>query len=720
MNQHKDKASTREFTQEGGAPLRRRGFLGWCAGAALPLVGGSLGVTITACTGGGNDATLPQAQFTDLTTYNNPASITLTAQARKVQWLPGVNPTAANAWVYLANGAGGAPDSILSNHFGPVINVRRNAKCNVTWVNSLGSAPQRTDVMAVPPVNLPVGWDICGTVQIQSDVALVTHLHGARVQGSSDGWPLEPLGFAGNPYGFPAQRTYEYPNDQRSAMLWYHDHALDHTGSHVHAGLAGLYFIRDTADDAILNLVGGAAQELPVVIQDRIVAGSGVDYGTGMPTLDPIARPEFLGTSIFVNGHPAAIHALPRRTWRLRLLNASNSRTYALALCNPAAIAARSGQVWHSQCLRIIGADGGLLARSVALGAADVLLLAPGQRRDVLVDFTKLPAGVNRVRLVNLNLLATLSIDEITPEAIYTTYGDSVLAPVAADYNAADGELYAALDGPLTDVGTITLEATGSSADPAGSVLSPTAAAVDAVLAGTADDDDFVWNGQQLVAKAGVPQGPNRLVVLMSNTEGVETDATVGTVSGWGDVQIFEMSGAGADWEIPFAVDLDKTVSPDAAAPSAPKGYKLARRSFFDSTTNPDITVTKAYPALHAPTITCKGGTYERWYVCNMGNIQPQVANGNLPDMHPFHIHLVSFVVTKRWDLDAQGVFAPAPLQAGDIDPVARQDTVLIPSNQMVELLVYVPPGYTGKFAYHCHLLEHEDMCMMSHFEVTA
>jgi FtsP/CotA-like multicopper oxidase with cupredoxin domain len=103
-----------------------------------------------------------------------------------------------------------------------------------------------------------------------------------------------------------------------------------------------------------------------------------------------------------------------------------------------------------------------------------------------------------------------------------------------------------------------------------------------------------------------------------------------------------------------------------------------------------------------------------------MGNIQPQVANGNLPDMHPFHIHLVSFVVSRRWDLDAQGVFAPAPLQAGDIDPVARQDTVLIPSNQMVELLVYVPPGYTGKFAYHCHLLEHEDMCMMSHFEVTA
>jgi FtsP/CotA-like multicopper oxidase with cupredoxin domain len=714
MNQHKDKTYTPDMTSGGSATLRRRGFLGWCAGAALPAVGASFGLTISACST--DDAALAQAQFTDLTTYNNPASITLTAQARKVQWLPGVNPTAANAWVYLANSAGGAADAVLNNHFGPVINVRRNSPCAVTWVNGLGPAAQRPDVLAVPPVNPPVGWEICGAVQIQSDVALVTHLHGARVPGSSDGWPLEPLGFAGNPYGFPVQRTYDYQNQQRSAMLWYHDHALDHTGKHVHAGLAGLYFIRDAADDAILNLVGGAAQELPVVIQDRIVAGSGIDYGAGMPTVDPLSRPEFLGTSIFVNGHPATVHALPRRTWRLRLLNASNARTYALALCNPAAIAARSGRVWHSDCMRIIGADGGLLAKSVTLGAADVLVLAPGQRRDVLVDFTQLPAGVSRLRLVNLNLLATLAINDLTPEAIYTTFGDSVLAPVSADYNAADDALYTALGGAVTDVGTITLEAAGASS----TTLSPTAAAVDAVLAGTAADDDFDWNGQQLVAKTGIPQGPNRLVLLMSNTEGVATTDTVSTVSDWGDVQIFEMSGEGSDWQIPFAVDLASTVNPAAAGPSAPTGYKLARRSFFNSTTNPDITATKAYPALHAPTITCKGGTYERWYVSNLGNIQPQVANANLPDMHPFHIHLVSFVVTKRWDLDAQGAFVAAPLLAGDIDPVARQDTVLIPSNQMVELLVYIPPNYAGKFAYHCHLLEHEDMCMMSHFEVTA
>ena len=58
-------------------------------------------------------------------------------------------------------------------------------------------------------------------------------------------WPLSPAGFEGNPYGFPTAREFTYPNAQRSTLLWYHDHAMDRVGRHVHAGLVGLYFIRD-------------------------------------------------------------------------------------------------------------------------------------------------------------------------------------------------------------------------------------------------------------------------------------------------------------------------------------------------------------------------------------------------------------------------------------------------------------------------------------------
>ncbi|MEY2688453.1 MAG: hypothetical protein RL375_2651 [Pseudomonadota bacterium] len=702
------------------APMGRRRFLGWCASAALPVLAGNVGVTLTACVmDGANDANTP---FAGLSRIDYPGSLNLSVQQRRVQWVPGRTPATDNAWVYVPQGT--AAGAVLPNHLGPIVNVRRDSACTIVWTNTVGESTTRPGKLASPPINSPLTQDICGNVQTQSEVSLVTHLHGARVAGTSDGWPLAPIGFAGNTYGFPTSLSYTYPNEQRSAMLWYHDHALDHTGRHVHAGLAGLYFIRDAADDAILHLVGGAEMEFPLVIQDRILSadGTGVDYAGGMPTTDPLARPEFLGTSLFVNGHPATVASVGRRTWRVRLLNASNARTYALALCNPAAIEAKTGQVWQNQCVRLIGADGGLLARSVTLGATDVLVIAPGQRRDLLIDLSSLPADVSRLRWVNLNLLATLSVNDSTPEAIYTTFDDSVMAPTSAAYTTADAALYTALDLPVTDVMRLTLEAvSGTGASVVGSTLSPTAAAIDAVLAGAASDDDFVWDGTQFTPLPDTSYGPNRLVLLVSNTEGHAATEAVRGVSGFGDVQIFEMGAAGSDWDIPFAVDLASNPATVPGGPALPQGYKLSRRSFFANEVNLDITAANRYPDLHSATINSKAGTYERWYVANIGNTQPLVANENLPDMHPFHVHLVNGIVTRRWDLDATtGAFVPAVTLSPDIDAVARQDTVLIPSNQIVEFLVYFPKGYTGHYAYHCHLLEHEDMCMMSHFEVTG
>jgi hypothetical protein len=241
------------------------------------------------------------------------------------------------------------------------------------------------------------------------------------------------------------------------------------------------------------------------------------------------------------------------------------------------------------------------------------------------------------------------------------------------------------------------------------------------VLAGAADDDDFHWNGAQFVPPPAAVFGPNRLILLMSNTEERGGDDSVNGISGWSDVQIFEMDAGGDDWQLPFAVDLATSANPQPGSPSAAQGYRLARRSFFAQERNADIADAGAYPALHAPTIRAKSGSYERWYVANIGNSQPLSAvSGGTPDMHPFHVHLVNFIVTARWEVDAGNPGNFVPLASSDLmlDRVARQDTVLIPSNQIVELLVHFPPGYSGDYVYHCHLLEHEDMCMMSHFSV--
>jgi FtsP/CotA-like multicopper oxidase with cupredoxin domain len=80
----------------------------------------------------------------------------------------------------------------------------------------------------------------------------------------------------------------------------------------------------------------------------------------------------------------------------------------------------------------------------------------------------------------------------------------------------------------------------------------------------------------------------------------------------------------------------------------------------------------------------------------------------------------VNFVVTRRWKLnkDTDLFEETTGGRRLDFDRVARRDTVRAPSRELVELLVHFPKGYTGHYPYHCHLVEHEDMGMMLHFEV--
>ncbi|MGI9245820.1 MAG: multicopper oxidase domain-containing protein, partial [Steroidobacteraceae bacterium] len=302
-----------------------------------------------------------------------------------------------------------------------------------------------------------------------------------------------------------------------------------------------------------------------------------------------------------------------------------------------------------------------------------------------------------------------------TPEAIYTTYPASVLSPSSIAYTANDSTLYGVLANPLGIVSDLTISKPATPPTPLDQ------ASVDAILDAAATDDDFVWNGSRLTAKPGVEFGPNRLILLMSDTMGYPSTgdpATTGGYTGWSDVQLFELTaggGNGLQWNLPLDVNLTDQVNPPIGAPtSAQVPYTLSRSTFFVSATVPDVATTNQYPAVHVPTITPKAGTYERWYVANVGNPQPLVASG--PDMHPFHSHLVNFVVLRHWKLvgDSFELVPPAPM-----DGSARQDTLLVPSDSLYEILLYFPPGYSGTYVYHCHILEHEDKCMMSTFTVS-
>jgi Multicopper oxidase len=72
----------------------------------------------------------------------------------------------------------------------------------------------------------------------------------------------------------------------------------------------------------------------------------------------------------------------------------------------------------------------------------------------------------------------------------------------------------------------------------------------------------------------------------------------------------------------------------------------------------------------------------------------------------PFHIHLAPFQVLSIGGDD------PGPYNQG------WKDTVNLDNGDYAELLVHFD-GYRGKYVFHCHNLEHEDMQMMGNFQVT-
>ncbi|HYF64126.1 MAG TPA: multicopper oxidase domain-containing protein, partial [Herpetosiphonaceae bacterium] len=81
---------------------------------------------------------------------------------------------------------------------------------------------------------------------------------------------------------------------------------------------------------------------------------------------------------------------------------------------------------------------------------------------------------------------------------------------------------------------------------------------------------------------------------------------------------------------------------------------------------------------------------------------------------HPFHMHLAHFQVLGRGRsvLGAGG----AGGERGAYD-AGWKDTVYVPSSEQVEIIARFA-GYRGKYVFHCHNLEHEDMMMMANFEV--
>ena len=279
-----------------------------------------------------------------------------------------------------------------SGYLGPTIVAQKRTPTTVTYANAL---PTKHLLNVDPTLMQMKGKPV--------NSRILTHLHGGHIK------PLED----GNPYAggrlasgqtvpdFLSGQTQKviYRNDQEAALIWYHDHALGITRLNVMAGLAGAYLVRDSVDNGTggdFSAFGGGTlpsgpYEVPLVIQDRAFAKDGrIKYPAQW-------TPEFFGDVVCVNGKVWPFKNVEPRKYRMRILNGSNSRFYNLRL---------TGGAKMTQ----IGTDGGFLFAPVPISS---LLIAPGERADVIFDFTGTSGNVG---LVDTPLPAT-TISPSTPLA---------------------------------------------------------------------------------------------------------------------------------------------------------------------------------------------------------------------------------------------------------------------------------------------------------------
>lgn len=294
--------------------------------------------------------------------------------------------------------------------------AKQGIPVNVTYENNLGGETYASvNLIADQTIHwaAPLGMNMMDMTPYTGPVPVVPHLHGGEVASESDGgpeaWFTPGYAITGQSWGNNGtDQNYYYPNSQEAATLWWHDHALGVTRLNVYAGLAGFYFLKGadeendhlpgwSGDDLVQEVapVGTSGvfnlqpylPEIEIVFQDRMFDTQGGLYYPNLPTnpmVHPFWTPEFIGDVITVNGKTWPYLSVAPRKYRFRLLNGSNARFYEIQLQGTAGGTALPTIVQ-------VGTEGGLLDAPVPING--LLLLAPGERADIVIDFTKSKPG---------------------------------------------------------------------------------------------------------------------------------------------------------------------------------------------------------------------------------------------------------------------------------------------------------------------------------------
>lgn len=491
-------------------------------------------------------------------------------------------------------------------------------------------------------------------------------------------------------------------------ILWYHDHAMMRTATNVYLGLAGAYVIKGGEEERDAPAWLRAGPDSTLLIADKSFSRS----PTGQVHLyydvtqhgpkDEDGQPEFYGNTITVNGTIWPIMPVPPSVHRFRVLNASSSRFYRLVLQKgTGAIRGAASTIPEGSFIQI-GTEGGIMAPftrvegqqaqakastskgpSLPLPFPNIsyehpLILAPGERADVLINFSAFTPG-DSLTLVNYAVNGPyqddVSVDTLNSPANYLmafrvkTGGSKAMAGRLNSSAFARGLLQWS-QGPNYALATTNL-------DVAQALRSP----------------GFTTMLKASLSPAGAPlRGNKRLVNALAarlHDPAMQT-ATLDTLS------LVEAA---------HYADL-------------PASYRrFVRVHRLDS-------VHMAFPMVlmnggdwNSEAHTSAGGPEA---VRQVENLQTQIweIRNRTGDTHPIHLHLNRFRVLGRQRLDTTGTATPyfygaTPNELGWKD-VVRATTGFKTFIQVQYVLNEAEiKADTGQFVYHCHILEHEDMSMM-------
>ncbi|MDP3305030.1 MAG: multicopper oxidase domain-containing protein [Erysipelotrichaceae bacterium] len=254
------------------------------------------------------------------------------------------------------------------------------------------------------------------TNELQEDTSI--HWHGLEVEGTKDGGPHQVIS---------AGATWDpvFTINQPASTLWFHPHVIGSTATQVYYGLAGLIIVEDE-NSMSLNLPDEyGVNDMPLIIQDRSFSQDGsFVYVDNM--MDGAT-----GDYILVNGAITPYLEVNQTKMRFRIVNGANARNFDLRLSD------------YDEFTQI-ASDGGLLEKPIV---SDSLFISPGERVEIIIDFSKYDEG-EKIKLMSDNeLVMTFHVGEKTVD-------DTVIPEVLSVIERLDED-------QATNVKTIDLDGMG-------------------------------------------------------------------------------------------------------------------------------------------------------------------------------------------------------------------------------------------------------------------